>query len=215
MVSKHSTDDYVSKLTDSRFEAFKLLRNRITTFFNYCQRLHLKLTSDTKSRDHVQLELSFAGNVLEKLKPECTDEVRNLNQSLENKLILAALEEADSLIEDMNETLIDSNMSDDQLFLISKAFRAVLIHNREISKDLMYCLPKGAGPKIHRRASEREKPSHNYVTRHKSAYNDKRSDHPRPQRPNTYAPSRRTESPGPRDERPRKIERRGSRDDRR
>jgi len=158
---------------------------------------------------YVQLELSFSGNVLEKLKSVCADEVRNLKRALENKLTLAALEEADTLIDDLNETFIDSYMSEDQLFSISKAFRAVLIHNRDISKDLMYCLPKGAGPNMHMRGSGRERPSYNYVSRHKPSYNDKRSDHLRPQRPNTYAPPRRGESPGMRDERPRRTDRQG------
>jgi hypothetical protein len=195
MLTKYSLDKYTEKLNSTHFEAFKLLRKRITDFYVPCKHLLLKLTNETNTRDYPQLDLAFSyQGVTDEMKASCADEVRKLKVSLEHKLTLSAINRAMPLIEETKETYLDSNMSDEQTFLLCKAFRAVILRYRDISKDILGFLPKP--PRTERTwvNSRRDRPYEQHNKLQDTRSHNARPDTARPPRPTRYqSPVRRPE----------------------
>jgi hypothetical protein len=134
--------EFLTKLVDHELEDFRATRNVLTKWFISCQHLEMKLNSNSNSRDYVRLNLSFSTNFeLTELKEYCDKEMENLKLKLERKLTLAKLDECLKMTQKIH-AMIDG-MQDSEQTLILRAFRAVILGNKSIAKDLISYIPIG------------------------------------------------------------------------
>ena len=113
-------------------------------WFVSCQHLELKLNNNSKSRDYVRLNLAFSSNFeLTELKNYCDREmeVLKLKLKLERKLTLAKIKECLKLTNQISAMMED--MHECEQILILRAFRAVILANKSIARELISFIPIG------------------------------------------------------------------------
>ena len=141
-IKQTAPKDFISKLAGHDLDKFRTIRNLLTKWFITCQHLEMKLNNKTNSRDYVRLNLSFSTNFdRTDLKDYCDKEMASLKLKMERKLTLAKTNECLEMTKEININ-IDEMLNTDHTLLL-RAFRAVILNNKHIAKELLSYVPIG------------------------------------------------------------------------
>jgi hypothetical protein len=143
-------ENFLRKLDGNDMTLFRGIRSRFTKWFVSAQHLLLKLDSTSHSRDYVKMHFNISSDLnLPDLRKHCNTAIANLKEELEIKLTLAKVEECLTMTEKIKDELTTSS-SDDAL-LYFKAFRAIILNNKALAKELINFIPKGPTLRAHHR----------------------------------------------------------------
>jgi len=131
----------IRNLDEDDLSKFKEYRSLITQWYSSCLHFKRNLLKVPQDRNFISLDAIFSPSVAsEKVKNFCNKEVAALKTKLESEVASDLLRILSSRNSDMGS--LWSNMGEKDKFLFGKAFRAVLLNNREISKDFLMYIPK-------------------------------------------------------------------------
>lgn len=141
---KHTHSKYTEELTQEAFLKFKQIRGLVTKWFVHCKHLDNKLTKgNTPTNRYCKLAMQFSPAVKnEELRDKCNSSLINLRDKLEKELSASVIEEANSLTNQLSDEFRESKLNPEDLFLLCKALRTVLLNNRELAGKLIDKIPK-------------------------------------------------------------------------
>lgn len=136
-----SAELFLKKLEGNDLSRFREIRSKFSKWFISAQHLLLKLEKNSLSRDYVRIDLSFStGNLPSEFQNYCDSKLKSIKEDFETKLTLAKIEECFDLTLSFRQELEDN---ENDILLYLKAFRAIILSNKVLAKDLIKSIPKG------------------------------------------------------------------------
>ena len=183
---KFSHKQFLNELDPTDLEAFRTYRTQISKWYTHCQHLENKIIfGNTATNRHLKLATQFSPSVKDRrLKDQCTDKLAAVREDIEISLHRSVVEHAlttnDSIADEINNLLT----TESNLFIICKAFRTVLLHNRKIAGKLIDDIPRDPDLSPSRRRPQR--PFHNqrsHTSSSSTRYEPQRGHHTRNHQP--------------------------------
>lgn len=135
--------DFMLQLNERDLDLFREARGKLSKWYVKNKHLMLKLNTTSKSRDVLGFTLNCNPQAVSKdFAAEIFQEFECLRQQLETKASACTLREVMNL-EEIMEDFIDKSLADTETkFITFKAFRAVILNNKEISNEWLPRIPK-------------------------------------------------------------------------
>jgi hypothetical protein len=144
-IGKIPAEDFLQTLNSTDLSKFRSFRTTISKWFTTNKHIILKISSKSTSREVVGFTLHCnSQSVSAKMEDEFFNEFETLRKTLENRASADVLAKAMSLHEDMKVS-IGSILKSNDAILFLKGFRAVILNNKDISRDLIHHIPKTQG----------------------------------------------------------------------
>lgn len=143
-LNNYKAEDFFKRLDQTDFEAFKRARSKLSYWFTSGSHLLNKLRRPSDTNSYLKVGLNFSPTVKNQdIRYKCTEAFHELKEKLETTVTSQVLKDTISFTENLNEEWMNTKKDQHEHFILCKAFRSVLLYNRDISRDLLHFIPKG------------------------------------------------------------------------
>lgn len=139
----NSSQDFSKKLDECDFDKFKKCRSMISKWFVSGEHLSNKLRDNSRTNQYLKVGLDFSPAVTsQNLKDKCSSELTSLRDRLEMELSMSVVDNCIDKCEALKSEILETSHNPQDSYILSKAFRAVLLYHKDLAKDLLRHIPK-------------------------------------------------------------------------